>query len=831
MSVVAPPTGKPRRRLAKKIALASLAVLGLGVVLAGGAGLWYYRQIRASLPQLDGERALPGLGAPVEIERDDLGVPTLRAASRTDAARALGFVHAQDRFFQMDLQRRQGAGELAKLFGPALLETDKEHRVHRFRDRARRVVEAADGEQRAVLEAYAAGVNAGLSALEAKPFEYVLTGSLPAPWAIEDSVLVVLSMFLELQDGKAGREADLALLAEAVPRPMFELLAPLGTEWDAPLVGQAVATPAFPGPEVFDLRQPQPLPKAAALSRRPGLPRAAAGGPEDMDSVLGAFALGASTLGSNNWALAASRTADGRAWLANDMHLPLAVPNIWYRASIERPDGAGGSVRVTGVTLPGIPAVVVGSNGHVAWGFTNTYGDWSDLVVLEVDARDAGRYRTPEGPKAFEIRTETIEVQGGEPVELPVRETVWGPVIDEDSEGRPRALAWTAHHPRAVSFEVLDLETARTVDEAIAVAHTGGIPAQNFVVADATGRIGWTVIGSMPRRVGFDGRLPTSWADGTRRWDGWLAPQEVPTVIDPPAGLLWTANNRTTDGEMLARLGDGGYDLGARARQIRDGLLRLEKATPRDLAALQLDDRALFLAHWQGLLLRTLTPEALRGNERRAELRRLVETTWTGRAAIDSVAYRATRAFRNAVRWRVFAGLTGQSEQQREARFGPTPQFEGPLWKLITERPAHLLDPRYESWEDLLLESVDQALDILANAGSTLAERTWGERNTSAIRHPLSLAVPALGRFLDMPARPLPGDENMPRFQAPDAGASERLVVSPGDERESFFHMPGGQSGHPLSPYYRKGHEAWEQGEPTPFLPGPAVHRLRLVPQ
>ncbi len=815
----ATPGARPRsRRFLRRIGFALVILIGILLLLAGAGWLWLRNRLNASLPQLDGSRALAGLSAPVEVERDDLGVPTVRAASRVDAARAIGFLHAQDRFFQMDLLRRQAAGEMAELIGPAVVESDREHRRHRFREVARRVAAGAPAEDQALLTAYAEGVNAGLAALGEKPFEYLALRTEPVPWRPEDSLLAVYAMFFELHDDDGSRESELGILHDTLPREMFEFLTPVGTEWDAPLVGEPFAQPPIPGPEVFDLRKRPAPPKAA--NRTVLLPPAEEGwGGEGLLAI-----------GSNNWAVAGTHTADGRALLANDMHLGIRVPNTWYRISVVRPDGAGGSLRMTGVTLPGAPLVVVGSNGHVAWGFTNSYGDWTDLVVLETDPNDPEVYRTPDGPRRFEKVAERIRVKGGEDVVLEVKETIWGPVIDADLRGRPRALAWTAHHPQAVNLGIGGLETARTLDEVMAMANRTGIPPQNFVVADETGRIGWTIIGRIPRRVGFDGRLPASWADGSRRWDGWLAPEEIPRIVDPPSGRVWTANARVVNGDMLAKIGDGGYMLGARARQVRDDLMKLEKATPRDLLAVQLDDRALFLERWHRVLLGVLTPEAVAANPRRRELRRLVETTWTGRASIDSVAYRAVRGFRNFLIEQVFTLLTGQGSRPEEERFGPTPQFEGPLWRLVTERPANLLDPKFKSWDEQLLAAADAMLEYYAGQGPNLADRTWGERNTTRIGHPLSQAVPALGRWLDVPPRPLPGDEEMPRVVGATYGASERLVVSPGHEEAGFFHMPVGQSGHPLSPYYRKGHEAWEEGKPTPFLPGPAVHKLRLEP-
>ena len=809
----AQPARRPRRIL-RRVGKALAIVLGLLVVVLLAAGLWLRSEIRSSLPQLDGERAIPGLAAPVAIERDGQGVTTIRAANRRDVARALGFLHGQDRFFQMDLMRRSAAGELSELFGPMALDVDRQVRIHRFRETARRVLARGAPEERALLTAYAEGVNAGLAGLAAKPFEYVPLRLSPAPWTPEDSVLVAYAMFLDLQDESGRLESDLGVMADVLPRELSEFLAATGTEWEAPIVGGPLPRPAIPGPEAFNLRTQPPATRAARRT-------APAWSDEEP----------AAALGSNNWAVAGTHTADGRALVANDMHLGIRVPNTWYRASLVWPGEDGAEHLITGVTLPGTPAMVVGSTGSIAWGFTNSYGDWHDLVILETDPNDPEVYLTPAGRRRFTHHTERIRVKGQDDATVDVRETVWGPVLDEDHRGRPRAFAWTAHYPEAVNFGMLRLESAKTVDDAVAIANVSGPPAQNFVVGDSTGRIAWTIIGRMPRRVGFDGRVPTSWADGTRGWQGWLAPEEMPRVIDPPSGRIWTANARVVDGDMLAKLGNGGYDLGARARQIRDRLLAVDKATPQDMLAIQLDDRAVFMAHWRELLLQTLTPEAVKADPRRAELRRLVEQTWTGRASVDSVAYRAARVFHSKLAEQAIGALIAPCEQADERfRKGPSFNLEPALWALVTERPAHLLDPRFRTWDEQLLSAVDALFEEWKPLGPNLAERTWGERNTTRIGHPLGGAIPFAGRWLNVPARQLPGDQDMPRVQGPAFGASERLVVSPGQEEKGFFHMPVGQSGHPMSPFYQAGHKAWEDGTPTPFLPGKTEHTLQLVP-
>jgi penicillin amidase len=382
-----------------------------------------------------------------------------------------------------------------------------------------------------------------------------------------------------------------------------------------------------------------------------------------------------------------------------------------------------------------------------------------------------------------------------------------------------------------VDLGLLALERAGSLDEALDIANRAGMPPQNFHGADATGRIGWTIAGRLPRRIGFDGRRPVSFADGTCRWDGLRPPDETPRIADPPDGRLWTANSRVVDGAALDLLGDGGYALGARAGQIRDRLLAREAFTERDLLAIQLDDRALFLRRWQVLLLRQLTLEAIGRDPRLAEVRKAVQG-WGARASPGSVGYRLVRGWRLAVTARLLAPIL-EGARRLDPRVEPERlhQAEGLVWRLVIERPAHLLPPSAESWDGLLRQALDDVLDVLPERGRRdLKARTWGEQNTAAIRHPLSGALPGLGRLLDLPADRLAGDAHLPRVQAPDFGASERLVVSPGREAEGILELPGGQSGHPRSPFYRAGHAAWVRGEPAPFLPGPAVHTLTLRP-
>ena len=245
-------------------------------------------------------------------------------------------------------------------------------------------------------------------------------------------------------------------------------------------------------------------------------------------------------MGSQNWAVCGRLTADGGALLANDMHLSVRVPNIWYRAAFEwRDDNGTEPHRLIGVTLPGTPAVVVGSNTWVAWGFTNTYADWGDIVLIDVDPAQPTRYRTPHGWREFERFHEVIEIAGEAPRHEEVTWTIWGPLLGADHRGRLRAYHWVAHSAERLATAGTPFETARTIEEVFDSANGLGTPGQNIVAVDRSGRIGWSVYGAIPRRIGIDGSIPASWADGTRGWQGWLSTAEYPRLIDPPGGRIW----------------------------------------------------------------------------------------------------------------------------------------------------------------------------------------------------------------------------------------------------------------------------------------------------
>ncbi|MEJ0037412.1 MAG: penicillin acylase family protein [Gammaproteobacteria bacterium] len=771
--------------------------------------------LTGSEPKLDGTLKVPGLKASVSIARDSLGIPTIVAATRADLAYGLGFAHGQDRFFEMDLSRRLAAGELSEIFGEIALAQDREARLFRFRSVAQAALAQAPPEQRAQIDAYASGVNAGLASLRNRPWEYIALQATPAQWQAEDTMLIPYAMWWDLQHNSIRREKVRRAInmklggaeCEGGWKCALSFFYPRGTSWDSPNAA-GEAKPAEPihmlTSEELDLR--------ATHTQTP-------------DPGAGREAL----VGSNGWVIGGANTDGGGALVASDMHLGLRVPNIWYRARMQlRPAGvATATLDLNGVTLPGAHVLVAGSNGHIAWGFTNSYGDWVDLTFAPCTAVDDKAVRTAAGTIELTTVTEKISVKGKRLHNLLAVST--GPdgilVEAQPSIGRCWFARWIATVPEATNFSIGALETATTTAQAVDLAPTIGIPHQNLMIGDREGHIAWTI----------GGRIPDT-SDAKLRLTGqapWTTAANHPRLMDPAAGRVWTANARPIDDGAAEALIGGDeaafgaeYDLGARAKQIHDDLAGIAHATPLDMLKVQTDDNAVFLTRWRDLLIQLLDDVSVRDHPRRAELKKLLNE-WNARATPDSVGYRLVRTFRDQTERSVWRMLLGGLDV--DALDAPPPsQFEGALWELVTQRPAHLLSAGHDNWKTFLLEQVDQS--VSENVCPQLERCTWGSLHPVRVRHPMAGSIPILGSFLNMPAIDVPGDHDMPRVQDGAFGASERFAVAPGREAEGYLHIAGGQSGHPLSPYYKAGYSEWAEGKPLPFLPGAAEHTLTLEP-
>lgn len=781
------------------------SLLGL-LLIAGLLAMTLWALLRASLPQLDGRIQLPGLSAPLSVARDSLGTAVLQGENRLDLARGLGFVHAQERFFEMDLSRRSAAGELAALFGPKAVERDQERRVHRLRARLSERLAGMSEADRALLQAYASGVNAGLAALRVRPWQYLLLRAEPQDWTPVDSLLVIGEMFTMLQSGGIQGGFERALLREKAGDTLFDWLHPRGGRWDAALDGSQLPPLPLPGPELLNLQKsahkPEALARATSRDEAP--------------------------VGSNNWAVAGSRTADGRAILADDMHLSLSVPSIWYRTQLQLGRGEG-ALRAAGLSLPGVPSLVVGSNGQVAWGFTNAYGQWFDWIALPAEI-PAERLR---------VFNERIEVKG-EPARAFRVQEVDGAPIAKTLQGQRYALRWAAHQGEAYNLGLDQFLQARSVDEVLALAQRAGLPHQNLLVADRQGQIAWTVAGRLWSGSGLGERYARFQSlDSPAR--GWLAPADYPVIKNPSQGQLWTANNRQAAGAWGELIGDGGFDLGARAQQVRDRLSEKPRHDEASLAAIQLDHEARFIKSWarraEARLAASPAPTAAQ-----AEALRLLQQ-WNGQAAADQAGYRLARSVRlrclDAL-WEAWSraalgkDLDNELQGDEKTRIGWKKNFEYSAVQALELRPAHLLPPGFSSWEAFEMSQIDAAMAEMSQGSGKerrpLAEATWGEANPARIQHVLSRAIPALSRWLDMPVEGMDGDGNLPQVMQQRHGQSQRLVVAPGHEARGLLSMPGGQSGHPLSPYYGAGHADFMRARPTPLLAGPAKHQLEARP-
>ncbi len=785
----------------KRVLLIVCVLVFVGVPLSG---LGVYLTLRASLARQGGAVVDGSLAGAVEISRDGRGVPVIRASSGSfeDAAFGQGFVHAQERFFQMDGLRRAAAGEIAALIGSAGVEMDKKVRPYRWRSIAPKIVANLPERHRKWIDAYTRGVNAGLADLGARPPEYVALLSAPEPWLVEDSVLCAMAMHDNLTFGHQFEWRREALRA-AFDEPAAEFFMPASSRWDTPIDGPAgdpAGGRAVPGAEVVSRAR-----DAAKRAEEDRQERTEATPPR----------------GSNNWAVAGSRTADGRAILANDMHLGLMVPPTWFHVQLE-----WGGRRAAGVSLPGVPGIVAGSNGDVAWGFTNATADLEDWVIIEVDPKDAGRYLVPEGgSEAFGSVTEVVRVRFGQPLTLTYQSTRWGLVTRRDSVGRPMVLKWPALDPATVNIGILDAINARTLEEAESAARSWWGPPQNVAIASRDGRVALVVSGWIPQREGFDGRYPVSWASGAARWAGPIDESTRPAIVDPPGGAVWSANSRAFSVEKASVLG-GEWSLGERARRIAELLARPGAPGERDMLAMQLDTRVELMDFYRDVILK-LVPE----NESDVILKRARDAVagWNGNAEVDQAGFAVLDRFHRALRRRLVASVADLSRTV----VGDFGYFsfadDEPLRRVVEERPGHWLSAPYTSWDEMLRASLTAAANAVWTKERPSAD--WGTLNTVRVRHPLAMAVPQLGRWLNYRAMPLPGHPSAVRVQGVAFGASERLVVSPGHEKDGILTLPGGQSGHFMSAHYQDGFAAWATGEAAPLLAGDAVSRFTITPK
>ncbi|KAF1048694.1 penicillin acylase family protein [Xylophilus sp.] len=827
--------------MARLFARAAVGLLGIAL-LAGAACAVY---VQRSFPRLDGTLAAPGLHAPVTVERDAADVTHILAASERDAAYAIGFVHAQERGWQLEFNRRLLRGELSELLGEATLDTDRLLRTLGIVPAARRQLAGLSPHTRELLQAYADGVNAfHRSAGQAPAPEFLLLGARPGEWTPEDSVGWLLMMALDL-GGNWGTEFARLSAAQVLDNErLWQLFPPYA---DEPPASATDLHRFYTGLDIYlhagDKR---------ALAEDPAQSIATPG--DHLTAWSREFATDAGSdagRGSNNWVVAGSHTASGRPLLANDPHLGLSAPAIWYMAHLQAPAGPDAQGRaqppldVIGATLPGVPFVVLGRTARAAWGFTNTAPDVQDLYIEQIDPADATRYRTPDGWAAFEVRSETIRVKGRPDVTIQVRGTRHGPVLSDAQPAHGRLID-TRRYVLALRWAALDADN-RTADAAFAINRARSVPEllaafagyhspmQNVVAADADGRIAYKAAGRVPvRRDDNDirGVAPQPGWDARYDWQGWIPYAETPESDGAADGWIATANQRITPPGYRHYIGQDWHP-----PYRYDRIAELLKATPRhDMAsmeAIQNDVRSNAALRLLPALRATASAHPLA-----PAVQRLLHS-FDGRMAADSAAPLVFAAWADELTRGIVAPRLGV---ERFASLYGKRHFRGVL-EYALEHPG---DPWWCAPSDCAAQSsaaLGRALDRLqADYGSDPARWRWGTAHPALSVHRPFGSVAALAGWFDV-AVPSGGDGftvNVGQYWPTGAGlpfasrhaASLRAVYDLADLERSVFVYPTGQSGLAFSDRYRDMADGWAQGRYRPLqrLPAQIAHSLRLMP-
>ncbi len=805
--------------MAKWLQRVSWTVLAL-LALGAAAVAWYWQAV---LPQVQGEMRLSGLRAELRIERDAHGIPTIRAASARDAYFGLGVAHAQDRLWQMETHRRIGAGRLAEAFGEGALETDRFLRILGVRRTAAAQWQRLPAESREALQAYADGVNAVLrEQLAARPPEFVILGLQPEPWDPVDSLAWAIMMAWDL-GGNWGTELLRLRLALQMPVARIDQMLP-------PYPGEApLATADY-----------------AALFR--GL-KLGAGGIATAWQRLPDIAppSGIEGVGSNNWVVAGSHSRSGHPLLANDPHLKLSAPALWYFARLEAP-----GLKVAGATLPGLPVVVLGQNADLAWGVTNTGPDVQDLYLEQIDLNDPARYRTPEGWAAFETGTELIKVKGKPDVSITVRRTRHGPVISDagghadvlgprDQPAYALAMRWTAldegNDPIAPG---LGMQRARSVAGFIAAAQAWPVPMQNMVVADRAGHIGYLAPGHVPLRKpenDLEGLVPAPGWDARYDWDGWVPLDQTPRELDPERGWIATANQRIT-APGYAYFMTSEWAAPYRFERIAQMLRSRPQHSLDDFAAMHADVKSLAAPVLLPWLLKAQSSHALAAAAR-SQLQGFDGTMERERAA--PLIY---WAWQRQLARGIFMDDAGAALWERSLA---TRTFQDALEGVLQRDDTGWCDDRgTPAVETCAMQSdaaFTRALDELQTTwGSDVAQWRWGNSHQLRAEHRPFSRVKLLAKLFELRA-PVGGDThtvNVSRVGLkPDVttgelyldehGPSLRALYDVADPAQSRVIHSSGQSGIVFSPLYRSFVEPWAQVQYVPLWPRGTPAQALLV--
>jgi penicillin amidase len=815
-------TGVPVSRRSSGLRIFLWLLLIVVLLTAGVLGYAYFIA-RSALPQLDGNLQVKGLSAAVKITRDTHGVPAIEAATLEDLFFAQGYVTAQDRLWQMDIMRRFGSGELSEVLGEVTLRVDREQRILGLRAAAAKSLQIASARDQSNFDAYARGVNAFIETHgSGLPIEFRILKYQPKPWRAEDSIVIANQMVKDLNyytfRDTLAREKILAKLGPELTADLY-----VNRSWhDRPPTVmredlQDQQNQSDPDDEDDDNADDGPD-NSVTQQRSAGTEIWAQGTPEAVN-------------GSNNWVVSGAHTVSGKPLLSNDMHLGHQMPNLWYEAHLK-----SGNLDVAGVTLPGVPYVIVGHNQRIAWGCTNVGPTVTDAFIENFNAQ--GEYQTPQGWRQPEHRAEVIHVKGKPDVTLDVKITRHGPIITDILPGETRqiALRWTLYDGLHMMF--FDVDMAQNWEEFRKAFSQLDAPGQNVVYADVDGNIGYQATGHVPIRAAGDGSLPVSGADDAHEWTGYIPFDKLPSIYNPPSGVIATANGRITpDGYPYSI--SAHWEAPWRVERIYHVLESGRKFGPLDMLALENDihsENDLFAAERFVYAVDHAAKPSTRARQA-AELMR----NWDGRMLASSAAPTiAVRSAQELTRLLLEPSLGPAPEDPKQQTILSWKTYHWQMqtvWlqNILLHQPKRWLPEKYPNYEELLAAAVDAAVNGPA-VPQDLASWHWGSVNAVDIEHPVLGKIPLVGRWAAPGVKEQSGSGYAVKAVTRLHGPSERFTANLANLDQSTLNTVTGQGGNFLSPYYMDQWREWYEGStfPLPFtsqaVDANRAHRLVLEP-
>ena len=803
---IATPRLRARR---KKLALAVAITVGLLFLLPLGVGGWFYFEARSVLPQLDGSIRVSGASAPVIVLRDAHGVPHIRASNMADLAFAQGYVTAQDRLWQMDVTRRYAAGEMAEIFGPEWVKHDRAQRILSLQQVAIKSAAQLDPESRKLFGHYSAGINEFIEThRDHLPLEFRILRYQPRPWTLEDAFLIGANMaeFLNHDefDQKLAREKITAKIGSDLAADLF----PNKSWHDRPPESQARVQQNHRTPSDDDSTDENDDPSA------------------DMDvtqlmAPAGIESGGPLRPGSNNWVVSGAHTVSGKPLLANDMHLHHQIPNVWYEAHL-----TAGDFDVAGVTLPGLPFVIAGHNRRVAWGFTNLGPDVEDIYIEHFNS--SGQYQTPAGWREPQRRQEIIHVKGEKDVVFDVLSTRHGPLVSELAPGEHReiALKWTLYE-FGMSSPFQKVDSAQNWQEFRAAFQFFTSPGQNVVYADVDGNIGYQATGVTPIRFTGNGALPVEGNVDLYEWTGYIPFEKLPSVFNPPSGVLATANGRIASDHYPYLLSNE-WDAPFRTERIFNVLSSGRKFSAADMLALQTDIYSAFdLACAQ-----KFADAVDRDPSASARARKAAELlhAWDGRLSKESTAATIELLARRELTHMLLEPKIGALWKEYIWYNAPVA-----LENLLLRQPKVWLPQAYTSYDQLLAAAVEKSVN---EPGAPRRLDSWnrGMAFPLEIQHPIFGRIPILNRWAGPGTVEQSGGGLTVKQVGRSFGPSERMTADLADLDSSTLNIVTGQSGEISSPYYTDQWKAWYEGTTFPLafsqaaVDRAATHTLQLMP-